>query len=77
MRDAYVGAYKRDSRGETLDITSVSIKKVDEMRVARILKKLGLEKRKSMGLMRWVPGEMFDRNIGSKLRQIVTDELDY
>lgn len=66
-REAYVGGYKRDARGEPLDVTSVSIKKADEMRVARILKKIGLEKKKTNGRVVWVPGEMYNRNYQPKV----------
>lgn len=62
VREAYVGAYKNDYRGEPLDITTVSIKKADEMRVARILKKIGLEKKKTNGVVVWRPGQDFDRD---------------
>jgi len=58
-REAYVGAYKRDSRGDPLDITSVQIKKPDEMRVARILRRMGLIKKKNGGVMKWYPSEHF------------------
>ena len=59
IREAYVGAYKRDSRGDPLDIASVSIKKADEMRVSRILKRIGLTNKKIGGVMRWYPSEHF------------------
>lgn len=59
IREAYVGAYKRDSRGEPLDVTTISIKKADEMRVSRILKRLGLVKRRSYGVMKWYPSDHF------------------
>lgn len=60
LREAYVGAYKRDSRGEPLDIASVSIKKMDEMRMARILKRMGLMKKKVHGgIVKWFPSEAF------------------
>jgi len=77
VREAYVGAYKRDSRGDKLDITSVSIRKSDEMRVGRILKKIGLEKRKSMGLISWVPGQMFERNYAFKLPKELYESEDF
>lgn len=60
LREAYVGAYKRDSRGEPLDIGSVSIKKADEMRIGRILKRMGLMKKKVYpGIMKWFPSDSF------------------
>lgn len=66
IRDAYCGAYKVDYRGDPLDITTTSIKKTDEMRVGRILSKIGLvKKRERLGsgrLVLWVPGEDFDRD---------------
>lgn len=58
-REAYVGAYKRDARGEPLDIASVSIKKADEMRVARILTRMGLSKRKVGKINKWFPTERY------------------
>jgi hypothetical protein len=76
-REAYVGAYKKDHRGDPLDITSVSIKKADEMRVGRILKKLGLEKKKSNGQVLWVPGEMFDRDYRVKLQKTIHEYKEW
>ena len=70
-REAYVGAYKRDIRGDALDIESLSIKKSDEMRVGRIMKKIGLEKRKTNGVNLWVPGEMYNRPYAPVLRKTV------
>lgn len=60
LREAYVGAYKRDFRGEPLDIASVSIKKADEMRMARILRRMGLMKKKIHGgVIKWFPSGAF------------------
>ena len=61
-REAYCKAYKEDRYGNKLQEDKVSISKSDEMRVGRILKKIGLEKKKSHGKNVWVPGEMFDRD---------------
>lgn len=66
IRDAYCGAYKVDFRGDKLDITTTSIKKTDEMRVGRILTKIGLVKKRERSafgrLILWVPGEDLDRD---------------
>jgi predicted P-loop ATPase len=67
VREAYVGAYKVDGRGETLREDVVSIKKADEMRIGRILKRMGLEKRHVDSGNVWFPGENFDRNYRIKL----------
>lgn len=67
VREAYCKAYKEDRYGNTLREDTVSISKSDEMRVSRILKKLGLEKKKSNGHVLWVPGEMFDRDFTVKM----------
>jgi hypothetical protein len=71
VRQAYCQAYRVDYRGERLDETTVSIKKADEMRVSRILKKIGLEKRHTMGGKMWFPGEGFDRNFAIKFPKTV------
>ncbi len=65
-RQAYCQAYKNDRYGEPLREGEVSISKADEMRVGRILKKLGLEKRHSKTGNVWVPGEMFERDYSQK-----------
>ena len=70
VREAYCRAYKEDRYGNPLREDTVSISKSDEMRVGRILKKIGLEKKKRNGVNVWVPGEMFDRDF--VVRKIVT-----
>lgn len=65
-RQAYCRAYKNDRYGEPLRENEVSISKADEMRVGRILKKMGLEKRKTKAQNIWVPGEMFERDYSQK-----------
>ncbi len=67
IREAYCGAYKEDRLGNPLRVDVVSISKSDEMRVGRILKKIGLEKKHTMSGKVWVPGEMFDRDFSVKL----------
>ena len=65
-RQAYCRAYKNDRYGEPLKEDQVSISKADEMRVGRILKKLGLEKKHTRIGKIWVPGEMFERDYSRK-----------
>lgn len=65
-RQAYCQAYKNDRYGEPLKENEVSISKADEMRVGRILKKLGLEKRHTRIGNVWVPGELFERDYSKK-----------
>jgi hypothetical protein len=67
-RQAYCQAYKNDRYGETLDESTVSIGKADEMRVGRILKKIGLEKKHFDWGNVWVPGELFDRGAATPFR---------
>lgn len=75
LREAYVGAYKRDSRGEPLDIGSVSIKKADEMRMGRILRRMGLVKRKQHGgLQKWYPSDAF---IPLKIAPVMGQEMPF
>lgn len=66
VRRAYCRAYKHDRYGEELKEDEVSISKSDEMRVSRILKKLGLEKKHIKTGKIWVPGEMFERDYTRK-----------
>lgn len=77
VRDAYCGAYKNDYRGEPLDVNHTPIKKADEMRVGRILKKLGLEKRHTRAGSLWFPGERFDRNFEIKFKKTVHEYKDF
>lgn len=65
-RRAYCRAYKHGRYGEELKEDEVSISKSDEMRVGRILKKLGLEKKHMKSGNVWVPGEMFERDYTRK-----------
>lgn len=71
IREAYCGSYKHDRYGEVLKEDEVSITKADEMRVGRILKKLGLEKKHFENRNVWVPGQMFDRNFQIKFKKTV------
>lgn len=73
-RQAYCQAYKNDRYGEPLRENEVSISKADEMRVGRILKKLGLEKRHAKSGNVWVPGEMFERDYSKKTH--VIDQIE-
>lgn len=76
-REAYCRAYKEDRSGNPLREDTVSISKADEMRVGRILKKLGLEKKKKMGKNVWVPGEMFDRTYQVPLKQTIHERENW
>ena len=76
-REAYCKAYKTDRYGEELREDRVSISKSDEMRVGRILKKIGLEKKKSYGKNIWVPGEMFDRDYRVPIRKTIHEETHF
>lgn len=76
VRQAYCRAYRVDYRGEPLDEVTASIKKSDEMRVSRILKKIGLEKRHTMSGKYWFPGEGFDRNFAIKFPKTVHEKED-
>lgn len=71
IREAYCRAYRVDYRGEPLNETTTSIKKADEMRVGRILRKIGLEKSKKEDRVVWVPGENFDRNYRIKFHRTI------
>ena len=71
IRSAYCGTYRHDRMGEPLKEDEVSISKPDEMRVGRILKKLGLEKVHKERTNVWVPGQMFDRNFQVKFKKTV------
>ena len=76
VRQAYCRAYRVDYRGEPLDEVTASIKKSDEMRVSRILKKIGLEKRHTRDGKYWFPGEGFDRNFAIKFPKTVHEKED-
>lgn len=77
VRQAYCWAYKIDRYGEKLDEATTSISKADEMRVGRILKKLGLEKRKTNGRYLWVPGELFDRDFSRRSKILDAIEKNF
>ena len=77
MGEAYCRAYKEDRSGNTLREDTVSISKSDEMRVGRILKKLGLEKKKKSGRNVWVPGEMFNRTYQVPLKQTIHERENW
>lgn len=74
IRSSYCGTYKHDRMGELLKEDEVSISKADEMRVGRILKKLGLEKTHTRAGNIWVPGQMFDRNFEVKFKTTVHEK---
>jgi predicted P-loop ATPase len=74
IREAYCGSYKEDRMGDKLREDVVSINKADEMRVARILKKLGLEKKHLQERNIWVPGQMFDRNFKIKFKTTIHEK---
>lgn len=75
IREAYCRAYRVDYRGEELDELTTSIKKADEMRVGRILRKMGLEKRHTDRGNVWVPGEGFDRDYAVKITKTIHEEV--
>lgn len=72
-RQAYCRAYKQDRYGVDLKEDTVSISKTDEMRVGRILKKLGLEKKHTKNGNLWVPGELFERDFEVKHNSVVEE----
>ncbi len=74
IRGAYCGTYKHDRMGEPLREDEVSISKADEMRVGRILKKLGLEKTHTKIGNVWVPGQMFNRNFEIKFPKTIHEK---
>jgi len=74
MREAYCGAYKVDRMGDPLREDIVSINKSDEMRVGRIMKKIGLEKKHLMMGNKWFPGERFDRNYSLPIQKTIHEE---
>jgi len=74
IRGTYCGTYKHDRMGEPLREDEVSINKADEMRVGRILKKLGLEKIHTKTTNVWVPGQMFDRNFKIKFQTTIHEK---
>jgi hypothetical protein len=76
IREAYCGSYKEDRMGDKLREDVVSISKADEMRVGRILKKLGLEKKHNERGNYWVPGQMFDRNFKIKFKTTIHENRD-
>ena len=75
IRGAYVGAYKVDYHGDKLREDAISIKKADEMRVGRILRKIGLEKKKSHGKMLWFQGDGFEGEGQKSLPKTVHEEF--
>lgn len=76
IRTAYCSAYKNDRYGEKLKEDEVSISKADEMRVGRILKKLGLEKKHLENRNVWVPGQMFDRDFKVKFKTTIHEKQE-